>query len=189
MGPRGRVVAPLSSRRPPLPALAGAKIFKTKCAQCHVAEKGGGHRQVSTGNRSQTASRILVRGLALAGPHVWQPCPALSQRTNDTCAASHCQGPNLGGLFGRVSGTADGFAYSAANKNAAINWNESTLYDYLLNPKKYIPGAKDSPFCPHLRPLNFMLVLQRRGSDSCDARANHAIPMRSSHVLFLLHCV
>ena len=24
----------------------GAKIFKTKCAQCHVAEKGGGHKQV-----------------------------------------------------------------------------------------------------------------------------------------------
>ena len=26
-------------------AAAGAKIFKTKCAQCHVAEKGGGHKQ------------------------------------------------------------------------------------------------------------------------------------------------
>lgn len=27
-------------------ATTGAKIFKTKCAQCHVAEKGGGHKQV-----------------------------------------------------------------------------------------------------------------------------------------------
>ena len=26
--------------------LTGAKIFKTKCAQCHVAEPGGGHKQV-----------------------------------------------------------------------------------------------------------------------------------------------
>ena len=26
--------------------LIGAKIFKTKCAQCHVAEPGGGHKQV-----------------------------------------------------------------------------------------------------------------------------------------------
>lgn len=24
----------------------GAKIFKTKCAQCHVVEKGAGHKQV-----------------------------------------------------------------------------------------------------------------------------------------------
>jgi len=27
----------------------GEKIFKTKCAQCHVAEKGGGHKQVREG--------------------------------------------------------------------------------------------------------------------------------------------
>lgn len=25
---------------------AGEKIFKTKCAQCHTAEKGAGHKQV-----------------------------------------------------------------------------------------------------------------------------------------------
>ena len=52
------------------------------------------------------------------------------------------QGPNLGGLFGRVSGTTEGFAYSAANKNKGVKWGEDTLYDYLLNPKKYIPGTK-----------------------------------------------
>eukprot|EP00892_Ulva_mutabilis_P006479 jgi/Ulvmu1/4202/UM019_0181.1 len=54
----------------------------------------------------------------------------------------HKQGPCLGGLFGRTSGTAAGFSYSTANKDAAITWNENTLYDYLLNPKKYIPGTK-----------------------------------------------
>eukprot|EP00199_Chlamydomonas_sp_CCMP681_P003764 CAMPEP_0119109566 /NCGR_PEP_ID=MMETSP1180-20130426/20582_1 /TAXON_ID=3052 ORGANISM="Chlamydomonas cf sp, Strain CCMP681" /NCGR_SAMPLE_ID=MMETSP1180 /ASSEMBLY_ACC=CAM_ASM_000741 /LENGTH=106 /DNA_ID=CAMNT_0007095397 /DNA_START=117 /DNA_END=437 /DNA_ORIENTATION=- len=77
-------------------AVKGAKIFKTKCAQCHTAEKG----------------------------------------------LSHMQGPNLGGLFGRTSGTTAGFAYSKPNKEAAITWGEDTLFDYLLNPKKYIPGTK-----------------------------------------------
>ena len=29
----------------------GEKIFKTKCAQCHVAERGGGHKQVTLTGR------------------------------------------------------------------------------------------------------------------------------------------
>ena len=48
------------------------------------------------------------------------------------------QGPNLGGLFGRVSGSVPGFAYSKANKEAAVTWNEESLFEYLLNPKKYM---------------------------------------------------
>jgi hypothetical protein len=44
-----------------------------------------------------------------------------------------CAGPNLSGLFGRTSGTAAGYSFSAANKAKAVNWNESTLYD----PRRY----------------------------------------------------
>ena len=68
----------------------------------------------------------------------FHPRRALTSRL----ALTQTQGPNLGGLFGRVSGTTEGFAYSAANKNKGVKWGEETLYDYLLNPKKYIPGTK-----------------------------------------------
>ena len=34
------------------------------------------------------------------------------------------QGPNLHGLFGRISGTKAGYSYSKANQNAAVEWGE-----------------------------------------------------------------
>jgi hypothetical protein len=78
------------------------------------------------------------RGALQLCPRVKVTCTVHSVLTQHD---SRTQGPNLGGLFGRVSGTTEGFAYSAANKTAAITWGEDTLYEYLLNPKKYIPGA------------------------------------------------
>ena len=56
--------------------------------------------------------------------------------------AAHKQGPNLNGLFGRKTGQAEGYAYSAANVSKGITWDEDTLFEYLLAPKKFIPGTK-----------------------------------------------
>merc|ERR1711976_279709 len=52
------------------------------------------------------------------------------------------QGPPLFGIFGRQSGTAEGFGYSDANKNSGITWSEKHMWVYLVDPKKYIPGTK-----------------------------------------------
>ncbi|GMS91646.1 hypothetical protein PENTCL1PPCAC_13821, partial [Pristionchus entomophagus] len=51
-------------------------------------------------------------------------------------------GPTLHGIIGRTSGTVEGFDYSAANKAKGVTWTKETLFEYLENPKKYIPGTK-----------------------------------------------
>lgn len=52
------------------------------------------------------------------------------------------QGPNLHGVIGRKTGSIPNFSYTDANKSKNIIWSRETLFDYLENPKKYIPGTK-----------------------------------------------
>mmetsp|Transcript_12338 Transcript_12338/g.29346 ORF Transcript_12338/g.29346 Transcript_12338/m.29346 type:complete len:116 (+) Transcript_12338:73-420(+) len=52
------------------------------------------------------------------------------------------QGPNLYGIFGKQSGSTEGFPYSAANKESGIIWSDKHMFQYLINPKTYIPGTK-----------------------------------------------
>lgn len=54
----------------------------------------------------------------------------------------HKTGPNLHGLIGRKTGQAPGFSYTDANKSKGITWHKDTLFIYLEDPKKYIPGTK-----------------------------------------------
>lgn len=50
------------------------------------------------------------------------------------------EGPQLQGVFGRTSGTAAGFVYSAALKKAGIVWDESSLDKWLSDPDALIAG-------------------------------------------------
>jgi cytochrome c len=50
------------------------------------------------------------------------------------------EGPRLRGVYGRTSGTVDGFTYSAALKKAHLVWNDATLDQWLAGPDELAPG-------------------------------------------------
>ncbi len=51
-------------------------------------------------------------------------------------------GPSLYNVVGRASGQVAGFAYSDANKNSGVTWSEDVLFEYLKDPKAFMPGTK-----------------------------------------------
>ncbi len=74
-----------------------------------------------------------------AGERSWNKCRACHQ-IGET--AKNGVGPALNGLFGRHSGSVEGYSYSAANKNSGITWDEAIFADYIKDPKAKIPGTK-----------------------------------------------
>jgi cytochrome c len=71
------------------------------------------------------------------------------QATAKQCQACHTfekggpnrVGPNLYGIVGRPRASEPGFNYSAAMKAKGGTWTFSELYQFLANPRGYIPGT------------------------------------------------
>lgn len=90
---------------------------------------------------------ILLAGLtataqaqdAAAGEKVFAVCRACHQ-VGET--AKNVVGPKLNGLFGRKSGSVEGYNYSEANKKSGITWDEATFAEYIKDPRAKIPGTK-----------------------------------------------
>ena len=76
--------------------------------------------------------------------------PAAGKTSFNKCLACHAigdgaknkVGPELNGIDGRHSGTAEGYSYSDANKNSGITWNKDQFLEYIKDPKAKIPGTK-----------------------------------------------
>lgn len=73
--------------------------------------------------------------------------PAVGERLYIRCKGCHSPdrnrtGPLHCGLFGRVSGSVAGYAYSQAMREAGITWNAETLDRFLEAPLEAVPGTK-----------------------------------------------
>ena len=92
---------------------------------------------------------IAIGSLLLSASALADGDPARGERVLHRCKSCHevdrdrnRNGPHLLDLFGRVSGSVDGFRYSDAMNEAAIVWSDETLDGYLENPRSYLPGTR-----------------------------------------------
>ena len=74
-----------------------------------------------------------------AGAKVFNQCRACHQ-IGDT--AKNLIGPKLNGIIGRKAGSIEGFAYSTANRDSGLTWDEATFADYIRDPRATVPGTK-----------------------------------------------
>lgn len=51
-------------------------------------------------------------------------------------------GPSLHGIIGKAAGSVPRFNYSPANKNSDVVWTEETMFEYLKNPREFMPGTR-----------------------------------------------
>lgn len=85
------------------------------------------------------AAAAAADGDAALGQKIFLKCKACHQIGP---TAKNAVGPELNGLFGRHSGSVEGYKYSDANKNSGIVWDETVFREYIHNPKAKVPGTK-----------------------------------------------
>jgi cytochrome c len=76
---------------------------------------------------------------AALGEKVFLKCKACHQIGE---GAKNAVGPVLNGVVGRKAGTYPDYAYSDANKNSGLTWDEATLKEYLRNPRAKVASTK-----------------------------------------------
>lgn len=80
-----------------------------------------------------------AQGDAQKGKRVFNRCKSCHILTKE---GGKRLGPSLAGLFGRSSGTMEGYKYSKALAEADFVWTEAQLNNWLSNPKTFLPGNK-----------------------------------------------
>jgi cytochrome c len=100
--------------------------------------------------RHLTLSVLVIIASSAAGTAAPAQDAAAGKTSFNKCMACHAigegaknkVGPELNGIDGRKSGTAEGYSYSDANKNSGITWNKEQFLDYIKDPRTKIPGTK-----------------------------------------------
>lgn len=83
---------------------------------------------------------LLAAGDPAAGEAVFKKCGSCHK-----IDGTNAVGPHLNGVVGRNHAAVPDFAYSEANLAMASEvWTPEAIFEFLENPKKYMPGTKMS---------------------------------------------
>lgn len=150
---------PASNAQPSDPAPTGTQTAAPEPAETPAAEEPAAEEPVAeepvaeepaaeepaaetppAGGGGAGDGEYLIAGLTgdpAAGRRVFvrcQTCHVIEEGVNRT-------GPSLYGIFGRTAGTVEGFRYSNANANSGVVWDAENMFEYLENPRAFIPGT------------------------------------------------
>ena len=99
--------------------------------------------------QAAAAIGMLMTGLMAGSVLAQDGDPAAGEKVFRQCQACHVVdaeqnrvGPHLVGIIGRPAGTVEGFKYSDAMANSGIVWDETTIAEYLANPRSYVDGNR-----------------------------------------------
>lgn len=137
-------------------ALAGVITLSLALAGCGDGEKtseGASAVPASPSAEAPAAPSAATTTASASGPALQvaglSGDPARGQKLFAQCRSCHVTeagvnrvGPTLHGVVGRKAGSAPDYRYSAANENSAVVWTEQNLFEFLENPRKYLPGTK-----------------------------------------------
>lgn len=75
-------------------------------------------------------------------------CHMIVSDTDEVIVKGGKSGPNLYGIMGQTAGTAEGFKYGkdlVAAGEAGLVWDEASLAEYVVDPKKFLQAYLDNP--------------------------------------------
>ncbi|GAB4383046.1 c-type cytochrome [Albidovulum sp.] len=120
----------------------------------HTGPSGHGGEAVAQAYTIDTGAAGAEKPAEAAGPDVAtllaSADPAAGEKVFGKCKACHkidgtnATGPHLDGVVNRAVGSVAGFGYSEAMAGHGGNWDPQALFDFLENPKGYLPGTKMS---------------------------------------------
>jgi cytochrome c2 len=117
----------------------GAKLYEKECVMCHGSLETNAARNRDMHPSPQPVWAALDRGDGVTATDV--PVHAHTFE-GERIAVSPPYGPHLRGVYGRIAGTVEGYAYSKEFRAAfeGMEWNEATLNVFITNTQRWVPG-------------------------------------------------